>query len=150
MPLTNQDVVQRYVQSTVAADLELQTMLRHRDWSVTWPQSNERVVSEDAYIQIIHNYPGGAPTSRINRIAGSEDRYVVTPSGTVARVAGAGDFWVGEWEVSYPDGVIYLCVDLMELRDERIWRETVYWAPRFDAPAWRNQWVVPAAQESAK
>jgi hypothetical protein len=30
----------------------------------------------------------------------------------------------------------------MDLRDEKSWRETVYWAPLFDAPAWRGQWVV--------
>jgi len=146
--MTNEDVVRGYVQATVAGDLEAQTMARHRDWSVQWPQSDERVVSEDAYSQIIRNYPGGAPTSRITRIAGSEDRYVVTPSGTVARVAGIGDFWVGEWEVSYPDGVTYLCVDLMELRGGFIWRETVYWAPRFDAPAWRNPWVLRGGTET--
>jgi hypothetical protein len=97
--MTNEDVVRRYVQATVAGDLEAHTMARHRDWSVEWPQSDERVESEDAFSQIIRNYPGGAPTSRITRITRIEDRYVVTPSGTVARVAGIGDFWVGEWEV---------------------------------------------------
>jgi hypothetical protein len=109
---------------------------------VDWPQSNEQVTDRGAYRQIISNYPGGAPTSRITRIAGTEDRFVVTPSGTLARIAGHGDFWVGEWEVAYPDGVTYLCVDLMELSGGTVRHETVYWAPRFDAPAWREQWVV--------
>lgn len=140
--MSNDDVVRRYVEATVSGDLDGQTALRHGEWSVGWPQSDERVVDQDAYSQIIRNYPGGAPKSRITRIAGTEDRYVATPSGTIARVAGQGDFWVGEWEVIYPDGVTYLCVDLMELRDDAIWRETVYWAPRFDAPAWRGEWVV--------
>ena len=70
-----------------------------------------------------------------------EDRWVVTPSNTVVRVAGSGDFWWGEWRMTYPDGQVYLCVDLLELRDGRICRETVYWAPPFDAPDWRRPFV---------
>lgn len=140
--MSNEDVVRRYIEATVAADLENLAELRHANWSVHWPQSGERVVDEASYDQIIRNYPGGSPTARITRIAGTTDRYVATPSGTLARVAGEGDFWVGEWEVTYPDGVTYLCVDLMDLREGQVWRETVYWAPRFDAPAWRGEWVV--------
>jgi hypothetical protein len=140
--MTNEEVVRRYVEALIAADLEAETVLRHHEWSVHWPQSGERVVNERSYGEIIRHYPGGAPTATITRIAGAEDRFYATPSGTVARLGGQGDFWVGEWEVAYPDGVTYLCVDLMELRDQQIWRETVYWAPRFDAPAWRGEWVV--------
>ena len=142
--MSNEDLVRRYIEATVAGDLGREAELRHPDWSVHWPQSGERVVDEASYDQIIRNYPGGSPTSRIVRVAGTEDRYVATPSGTLARVGGEGDFWVGEWEVTYPDGVTYLCVDLMDLRDGKVWRETVYWAPRFDAPAWRGEWVVRA------
>ena len=140
--MTNEEVVRAYVEATVAGDLNAQEAARHPDWSVDWPQSNEQVTDRDAYRQIISNYPGGAPTSRITRIAGTEDRYVVTPSGTLARIGGHGDFWVGEWEVAYPDGVTYVCVALMELSGGTVRHETVYWAPRFDAPAWREQWVV--------
>jgi len=140
--MSNEDLVRSYVEATVAGDLEGVAALRHSEWSVHWPQSGERVMDEASYDQIIRHYPGGSPTSRVKRIAGTEDRYVATPSGTLARVGGQGDFWVGEWEVTYPDGVTYLCVDLMDLRDGKVWRETVYWAPLFDAPAWRGQWVV--------
>jgi ketosteroid isomerase-like protein len=140
--MSNEELVRRYIEATVAGDLEGEAALRHPEWSVHWPQSGERVIDEASYDQIIRNYPGGSPTSRVKRIAGTEDRYVATPSGTLARVGGQGDFWVGEWEVTYPDGVTYLCVDLMDLRDGKVWRETVYWAPLFDAPAWRGQWVV--------
>ena len=140
--MSNEDLVRSYVEATVAGDLEGEASLRHSEWSVHWPQSGERVMDEASYDQIIRNYPGGSPTSRVKRIAGTEDRYVATPSGTLARVGGQGDFWVGEWEVTYPDGVTYLCVDLMDLRGGKVWRETVYWAPLFDAPAWRGQWVV--------
>ena len=32
-------------------------------------------------------------------------------------------------------------VDLMELRDGLVHRETVYWAPPFEAPDWRRPFV---------
>jgi len=43
--------------------------------------------------------------------------------------------------MTYPDGRHYLCVQLIELRDDAVWRETVYWAEPFEAPDWRSQWV---------
>ena len=58
----------------------------------------------------------------------------MTAANTVVRVAGTGDAWWGEWRVTYPDGQVYDCVDLIELRDGKVFHETVYWAPPFDAP----------------
>src|SRR5438874_11037799 len=113
--MSNEDVVRRYVEATVAGDLEGQAALRHGDWRTHWPQSGESVMDEASYDQIIRNYPGGSPTSRITRVAGTEDRYVATPSGTLARVGGEGDYRVGEREGTYPVGVTYLCVELMDL-----------------------------------
>ena len=52
-----------------------------------------------------------------------------------------GDFWWAEWRMTYPDGKTWICVDLMELRDGRVYREVVYWAVPFEAPSWRAQWV---------
>ena len=72
---------------------------------------------------------------------GAEDHWVVTPGNTVLKVAGSGDFWWSEWRVTYRDGSVYLCVDLIELRDDLVYRETVYWAAPFEAPDWRAPWV---------
>ena len=46
--------------------------------------------------------------------------------------------------MTYPDGQVYDCVDLLELRDGKVFRETVYWAPPFDAPDWRRPFVERA------
>jgi hypothetical protein len=91
--------------------------------------------------EIIANYPGGSPVTEVTRIVGSEDQWVVTPGNTVARVAGSGDFWWSEWRVTYPNGDVYLVVDLLELRDGLVHRETAYWAAPFEAPEWRAPWV---------
>jgi hypothetical protein len=138
---TNEEIVRNYAKASVELDLETLATLRHPDWSVIWPQSGERVKSSESYAEIVKRYPGGTPRSTVGRIVGGEDRWVVTGANTVVRVAGTGDAWWSEWLVTYPDGQTYHCVDLIELRDRRVLRETVYWAPPFDAPDWRRPFV---------
>jgi len=65
----------------------------------------------------------------------------VTAANTGLRVVGSGDFWWSEWRLTYPSGEVYLVVDLIELRDGLVYRETVYWAAPFEAPEWRAPWV---------
>ena len=138
---TNEDVVRRYASASAAADVDALAELRHPAWAVDWPQSGERVRSHESWSEVIRNYPGGAPRAELTRVVGIEDRWVVTPGNTVARIAGSGDFWWTEWRITYASGEEWLCVALVELRDGRVWRETVYWAAPFDAPEWRAPWV---------
>lgn len=139
--LTNEECVRQYAAASAAHDLSALPALRHPEWSVYWPQSGERVETSQAFAEIIANYPGGAPATEVKRIVGSEDQWVVTASNTAMRVAGSGDFWWSEWKLTYPDGEVYLVVDLLELRGGLVYRETVYWAAPFEAPSWRAPWV---------
>ena len=139
--LTNEEVVRRYATSSAEFDLEAMAALRHPEWQVVWPQSGEQVHSSEAFAEIVRNYPGGPARTEITRVVGAEDRWVVTAGNTVLRLVGSGDFWWSEWRVTYPDGAVYLCVDLIELRDALIYRETAYWAAPFEAPNWRSPWV---------
>jgi hypothetical protein len=145
--LTNEECVRRYAAASAAHDLDALPMLRHPEWMVFWPQSGERVESSQAFAEIIGSYPGGAPAVEVTRIVGSEDQWVVTPANTAMRVAGSGDFWWSEWRITYPNGDVYLVVDLFELRGGLIYRETVYWAAPFEAPAWRAPWVTHAGEQ---
>jgi hypothetical protein len=139
--MTNEEIARRYVVAASANDLDALAALRDADWQVSWPQSGERVLSTDDFRSIVDRYPGGAPRTEIRRVVGDRDRWVVTPSNTALRIAGQGDLWWGEWSVTYPDGQTYFCIDLIELRNGLVWRETVYWATPFEAPDWRAQWV---------
>src|SRR5579862_6494554 len=123
--LTNEQLIAAYAEASARLDTATLARLRHPEWQVLWPQSGEEVHS-----------------SEVTHVVGAEDRWVVTPGNTIVMVAGSGDFWWSEWRVRYPDGAVYLCVDLMEIRDAKIWRETVYWASPFEAPAWRAPWVA--------
>jgi hypothetical protein len=140
-PHSNEECVRQYGAAMASFDLETLTRLRHPDWMTYWPQSGERVHGTHNFAEIIRNYPGGSPKTEITRIVGAEDRWVVTPGNTVLEVVGSGDFWWAEWRITYPNDEVYLAVSLIELRDGLVFRETTYWAPPFDAPAWRAPWV---------
>jgi hypothetical protein len=151
--LTNQEVVERYATASARNDLAELERLRHPDWAVDWPQSGERVRGSESFASIVELYPGGRPTVEVSRVVGSGDRWLVTAANTVIRVVGSGDFWWGEWVMTYPDGAEYHVVDLIELRDSLVERESVYWAPPFQAPDWRRPFVEHApieAPDSAK
>jgi hypothetical protein len=138
---SNEAIAERYAAACAEGDLEQAGRLRHADWAVFWPQSGERVRGNESFVAIAERYPGGSPRVELTRLVGSEDRWIVTPSNTVLKIAGSGDFWWGEWMMTYPDGQTYHVIDLMELRDGLIHRETVYWAPPFEAPEWRRPFV---------
>ena len=145
--MTNAEVVRRYFAAMVDHDYDTQGALRHPDWTAVWPQSGEMVRGTANMRAILENYPGGPPNiAPEGKLIGSEDRWVVTPLGGAYQLAGEGENWWGEWQMRYPDGKTYLCVALLELRDNLVWRETVYWAEPFDPPDWRRQLVEPMNQ----
>ena len=140
-PLSNEQLVRRYVAATIAHDdIEL-GRLRQPEWMVDWPQSGERVRGHANDRAILDNWPGGRPTAQVDRVVGAEDRYVVTPVFTFQKIAGSGDFWWIAGTVTYPDGAAWFDVVLLELRDGKVLRETWYFAAPFEAPAWRAAWV---------
>ena len=59
---------------------------------------------------------------------------------TVQRIIGGGDLWVTEFILTY-DGKPSYTVSIMEFRDDKVARETQYFADPFVAPASRAQWV---------
>ena len=78
MDRTNEDVVREYAAAAAANDLATLTRLRHPEWMTMWPQSGERVVGSDAFAAVVDGYPGGKPTTVVDRVVGAEDRWVVT------------------------------------------------------------------------
>jgi hypothetical protein len=60
----------------------------------------------------------------------------------IGRIRGAGDFWVAEIQIRYDGGAPHHGVDLIEIDDDKIARETIYVGEPFEAPEWRAQWRV--------
>lgn len=141
--METEELVREYMEAVAQNDFDTMGRLRHPDWSEDWPQSGERVQSHDDYRKIHEDFPAGMPQIDVHQIAGAEDRYVMTPSMTIQRIAGSGDVWIAEGVNTYANGDVYHIVQLLRLRDGRIWKSTTYFAAPFDAPAWRASLVAP-------
>ena len=56
---------------------------------------------------------------------------------------GSGDLWVTEVIVTYDGAKPTHAVNIMEFRDGKVARETIYFGEPWEPPAWRAQWVEP-------
>jgi hypothetical protein len=140
---TNEEVIRTYLQALIENDAATLARLRDPDWTVDYPQSRERIRGHVNERAVADAYPGGVPAVDPGRVVGSEDRWVVTPSFTLERIAGGGDAWWSEGRVHYADGTTWYVASIYQLRAGRIHREVSYWAEPFDPPAWRAAWVEP-------
>jgi hypothetical protein len=104
-----------------ASDFETEHQIYHEDAVLEYPQSGERTRSR----RNIQNQRASQP---------SEKRF------TVRRIIGSGNLWVTEFILTY-DGKPSYTVSIMEFRDDKVRRETQYFADPFVAPASRAQWV---------
>jgi hypothetical protein len=138
---SNEDIVRRYLEAHRMHDYDLVGSLRAANWFEEWPQTGERVRGNANDQAIMANWPGGLPTGGFGRIVGSEDRWVMTPAFTFERVVGDGDSWWFDGTAEYPDGSRWFVTGLLQLRDRKLARETWYFAPPLEAPAWRAPWV---------
>jgi hypothetical protein len=93
----------------------------HEDAVLEFPQSGERFVGVENLREWRSSYP--ASTSFEFR-----------------EIRGRDDLWVAEITVRYDGGPENFGVSIIELRGERIARESIYVAEGFDPPEWRAQW----------
>jgi hypothetical protein len=104
-----------------SADPELSHAMYQDDAVLEFPQSGERFAGVENLREWRSSYP--AETSVEFR-----------------EIRGAGELWVVELSISYDGGPASFGVSILELRDERIARETIYVAEGWDAPEWRARW----------
>jgi hypothetical protein len=140
---SNEEIAFRYIAAHKAHDYETVDALRHPDWTEEFPQTGERIRGAANDRAVMDNWPGGLPEALEVRVVGSEDRWVMTPAFTIERVVGSGDSWWFDGTADYPDGSHWFLAGLAELRDGRVFKETWYFAPPLEAPAWRARWVEP-------
>jgi ketosteroid isomerase-like protein len=116
-------IVERVIALMGEQDWDAVAELFHDDVTIEWPQSGERLRGKQACLAVFSNYPGGAPKLELDR---------VVADGDVATV---------QTRMTYPDGSTWHGVQIMELRDGKVARETDYFAEPFPAPEWRAEWV---------
>jgi SnoaL-like domain len=104
-----------------ANDFEAEHRIYHEDAVLEYPQSGERTRGR----RNIQNQRATQPSQKRFR---------------VRRIIGSGDLWVTEFILTYDSKPSYT-VSIMEFKDDKVARETQYFADPFVAPAWRAQLV---------
>jgi hypothetical protein len=116
------------------------------DYVEEYPQSGEMVRGRKNARAILENYPGGGlPRDGLDvssaRVAATEARWVKTPTFTFVRVEGTGNVGTAAFKARYPNGTVWWVIVIYELRGDKVAKSTAFYAPAFDAPEWRKQWV---------
>ena len=140
-PPESRAVFEAFLHAVNGRDTAALEALLHKDYLETYPQSGEETHGAANLRAIIENYPGGFEGRGRDRVVGSEDRWVVTPAFTLLRIEGAGDTFTSVQKARYPDGSVWHVLSIGEIRDGRVWRVQTFFAPAFEAPAWRSAWV---------
>ncbi len=104
---------------------EAEYAVRHPDYVMEMPQSNERVRGRDAMRAMQEAFPGPPPDLRLRR------------------VSGAGRTWVVEGVNDYAGDVWHVAVVFELAEDGRMLRDTRYYGPRAEPPEWRAAWAEP-------
>jgi len=91
------------------------------DAVLEFPQSGERFVGVENFREWRSNYPASTTFE-------------------FREVRGRDDFWVAEISITYDQGPENFGVSILELRDGKIARESIYVSEGWEAPEWRAQW----------
>jgi hypothetical protein len=145
-------VFEAYVRALNSGDTAALGGLVHPDYTVTFPQSGELIRGVENLRAEIVGHPGGFEGKGTDRVVGSADHWVVTPSFTLLRIEGAGDTFTGVSKIHYPDGTDWYDVSIGEIRDGLVWRVQTFWGQTFEAPAWRSLIVekIPTEKNTAR
>ena len=93
----------------------------HEDAVLEFPQSGERFVGLDNFREWRREYPASVRLE-------------------LRDLRGHDDVWVAEVRLTYDQGPAHFGVTILELRDGKIARETIYASEGFEAPEWRARW----------
>ena len=137
-------VVEALIRAIEAKDFAAIAALLSDDYVDEMPQSGERVRGRDNQRAIAEQYPGGVGTidPARNTLAGADDRWVMTPTFSILRIEGSGNTFTYTGTVTYPGtGEAWHVITIAVVRGDKVARTTTYYAPKFEAPAWRAPFV---------
>jgi SnoaL-like domain len=145
--VSNRRIVESYASAMAQDDFDAQDAFIHDDYELLYPQSGERFRGKTNRRAILENYPAREATSTrpsVGRIVGMDDQWLNRPSwpgSSLVHLIGSGDEFQVVGTVRYSDGLDWYFVSFITLREGKIWRETDYFAPPFEAASWRAQYV---------
>ena len=120
--------LQRYWDQ-VATDPDLAHELYHDDAVLEFPQSHERFEGKADFLAWRKIYPAAVEVE-------------------IRRLRGDGDLWVAEISIRYDGGSWNFGCSILEFRDDKVARETIYFAEAWQAPEWRAPWRAEWQDES--
>jgi SnoaL-like domain len=112
---------------------------QHFEFARTDPDRAHEMYDEDALLEFPQS---GERFEGVEKLREWRSSYPAETSFELREVRGSDDFWVAELTVAYDGGPPSYGVSVLELRDEKIARETIYVAEGFEAPEWRAEWRV--------
>ena len=119
------------------ADTVRAMLLRNLGGAAADPVVSHDMYDDDAVLEFPQS---GERFEGVANIREWRSRYPGSVTFDIGRVRGADDIWVAEMTVGYDDDEPRYGVDVLEIRNGKIERETVYVGEPFDAPDWRAEW----------
>jgi hypothetical protein len=119
----------RYLLDSEGSDIEQRHEVYHDDAVLEFPQSQERFEGKQSFLTWRKQYPADVEFK-------------------IRRILGRGDIWVAEVSVRYDGGEWNYGCSIHEFTGDKISRETIYFAPGWEAPDWRAPWRAAWQDES--
>ena len=116
----------------------VQSMLRqHFDNSATDPDLAHAMYHEDAVLEFPQS---GERFEGVENMRGWRSNYPANTRVEFREVRGEGDVWIAELSIAYDDDPPNFGISILELREGKIARESIYVSEGWEAPEWRARW----------
>jgi hypothetical protein len=110
---------------------------RHFEYAGSDPDAAHDMYHEDAVLEFPQS---GERFVGVENLREWRSRYPAETTVEFREVRGREDVWIAEISISYDDGPAMFGVSILELRGDKIARESIYVAEGWEAPKWRAQW----------
>jgi len=142
---SNREVLERFNEMVNNRELDHFDEVLTPDFVQEMPQSCERVVGIENFRKTIEMMPGASETALQFRqgtfIEAGRPHYLMTPTFNVVKVEDAADQIASYLKAKYPDGSEWYIVSFATFRDGKIAKWVGFFAPFYESPQWRTEWV---------
>lgn len=112
-------------------------LMQHFEYSGSDPDRAHEMYHDDAVLEFPQS---GERFEGVENMREWRSSYPASTSFEIVRVRGAGDLWVAEGSISYDQGPRNFAISILELRGDKIARESIYVAEGWEPPEWRAHW----------
>lgn len=144
LPTKNEKTTQIENESGQGVSSERIEAALRRHWAAS-AAGNQNIEHEIYAGHVICDYPqsGERIHGKLN-LQNLRSHHPENPAGfTIRRLLGSGKLWITEYTITY-QGRSFYTISIMEFENDKVVRETQYFAEPFDPPGWRAQWVEQA------